>query len=42
MKKLVIGLLSALVLVASILGASPKKPRPSSRPGRESGPTMWV
>ena len=48
MKKLVIGFLSVLVLVASILGASPSsrasKGRPSGRPGGSggSGSALWV
>ncbi len=42
MKKYVIGFLSVLLLLASILGGSPKKFRPSSRAGRDSGPAMWV
>jgi hypothetical protein len=42
MKKLVIGFLSVLVLIASLLGGSPKRLRPSSRAGRDSGPAMWI
>ena len=42
MKKYVLGLLSIVLLVASILGAPSKSPkgRPSGHPGRDSG--LWV
>jgi hypothetical protein len=42
MKKYVIGFLSVLLLLASILGGPPKRTRPPSRAGRDSGPAMWV
>jgi hypothetical protein len=41
MKKYLIGLLSVLLLVGSILGASAKRPRPA-RSGRTGDPAMWI
>ncbi len=41
MKKFVIGFLSVLVLIASIMGATSRRPK-ASRTGRDAGPTMWV
>jgi hypothetical protein len=41
MKKFIIGFLSVLLLIGSIMGASSKKPKPA-RTGRGVGPTMWV
>jgi len=41
MKKFLIGFLSVLLLVGSIMGASSKKPKPA-RTGRAGGPAMWV
>ena len=41
MKKYLIGLLSVLLLVGSIMGASAKTPRPG-RSGRGGDPAMWV
>lgn len=42
MKRYVIGFLSVLLLLASILGGSPMRLRPSSRAGRDGGPAMWI
>jgi len=44
MKKYFLGLLSILLLVASILGAQSKAPKDqrSGRPDCGSGPAMWV
>jgi len=44
MKKYVLGLLSIVLLVASILGAPSKssKGQPSGHSGRDSGPALWV
>lgn len=41
MTNCLIGLLSARLLVASVLGASAKGPRPG-RAGRGGGPAMWI
>lgn len=44
MKKYILGLLSIVLLVASILGApsKPQKGQPADRSGRGSGPALWV
>jgi hypothetical protein len=44
MKKYLLGLLSMVFLVASILGAPSKSPKgqPSNRSDRGSGPALWV
>jgi len=41
MKKYFIGLLSIVLVLASILGAPSKEPK-AQRDKRDSGPAMWV
>jgi hypothetical protein len=41
MKRFLIGLLSALLLVGSFMGASAKRPRPP-RTGPSGDPAMWI
>lgn len=41
MKKYLVGLLSVLLLAASILGATARRPKAPGT-GRDTGPTMWV
>jgi len=41
MKRFLIGFLSVLVLVASIMGASPRRPK-AGRVGRAGDRAMWI